>query len=194
MERRASIRAAARDVFLQHGLHGARSKAIAARAGITEAFMFRHFKSKEEMYAEAIELPLERAFAQLAEQVRDLGKHASGIDFIEGLNRICLQFFIDHAALASVALFAEPSKGRKYYRTVVTPRLDQIRDVIRERAGWNDPRIDSDVLRRVITGAQWAIGFNYELRPGAPDVHQIASQLTNLFTGGIQWGRASAKT
>lgn len=48
--RRASIIAAARQVFARHGLEGARTQQIARAAGVSEALVFRHFPSKIHIY------------------------------------------------------------------------------------------------------------------------------------------------
>ena len=56
-QRKAQVALAARQVFVERGLAMARTKEIADRAGITEAFMFRLFNGKEELYQTAIEDP-----------------------------------------------------------------------------------------------------------------------------------------
>src|SRR5207344_2664777 len=57
-DRRRLILSGARDAFLASGYAGARTKDIAERAGITEAVIYRHFASKEELFEEAILSPL----------------------------------------------------------------------------------------------------------------------------------------
>ncbi|HET9769986.1 MAG TPA: helix-turn-helix domain-containing protein, partial [Acidimicrobiia bacterium] len=58
--RREMILAAARDVFVESGLNGARLRDIADRAGITEAYLYRYFTSKAELYHAAVFEPVER--------------------------------------------------------------------------------------------------------------------------------------
>lgn len=53
-ERRELILEAALDVFAQKGFSGARTKEIAKQAGISETLVFRHFETKEKLYAEAL--------------------------------------------------------------------------------------------------------------------------------------------
>jgi len=50
-ERREAIIRAALEVFSKVGFHGATTKALAKAAGVSEALIFRHFPSKEELYA-----------------------------------------------------------------------------------------------------------------------------------------------
>ncbi|MCB9521023.1 MAG: TetR/AcrR family transcriptional regulator [Myxococcales bacterium] len=54
-ERRAQLVAAANRVFAERGLRGATTRAIAAEAGVAEALIYRHFPSKEALFAAAVE-------------------------------------------------------------------------------------------------------------------------------------------
>lgn len=49
-DRRASILEAATKVFAEHGLNGAKTQKIAAEAEVSEALIFRHFQSKDQLY------------------------------------------------------------------------------------------------------------------------------------------------
>ena len=70
-ERRADIARAAREVFVERGPAGARTKEIAERAGITEAFVFRVWAGKEEPYREAIEEPAHQLMARMERDILD---------------------------------------------------------------------------------------------------------------------------
>src|SRR5436190_12250514 len=50
-ERRAAILAAVRSVFAERGFHGTTTKQLAEAAGVSEALLFKHFPSKDAMYA-----------------------------------------------------------------------------------------------------------------------------------------------
>ena len=54
-ETRAAILAAAERVFATAGLAGARTKAIAAEAGVNKALLYYYFRSKEQLYQTAVE-------------------------------------------------------------------------------------------------------------------------------------------
>ena len=53
-ERRAQLIEVAISVFGQRGFRGATTKAIADAAGISEATIFRHFPSKDDLYVAAL--------------------------------------------------------------------------------------------------------------------------------------------
>lgn len=72
-DRRSQILAAALDVFAERGFHGARTRDLAEKAGVSEALLFRHFPTKEDLirailesvgFAERIEL-MEEGFSKL---------------------------------------------------------------------------------------------------------------------------------
>jgi AcrR family transcriptional regulator len=75
--RKASIIRSAAEIFAEKGFSGTKTREIAARAGVSEALIFKHFPSKEDLYAailaEKSPLPglLERIKA-LAEQRNDV--------------------------------------------------------------------------------------------------------------------------
>jgi AcrR family transcriptional regulator len=49
-ERRESLLAAAREVFVESGYHAAAMDEIASRAGVTKPVLYQHFGSKQELY------------------------------------------------------------------------------------------------------------------------------------------------
>ena len=53
-QRRERILEASLDVFAAKGFSGARTKQIAKAAGVSETLIFQHFRSKEELYVEAL--------------------------------------------------------------------------------------------------------------------------------------------
>src|SRR5262245_49183424 len=55
-DRRTQILAAAMDVFSERGFHGARTRDLAEAAGVSEALIFRHFPTKEDVIRAILEL------------------------------------------------------------------------------------------------------------------------------------------
>ena len=76
-DRREQILDVATGLFARQGFKGTTTKEIAAKAGVTEALIFRHFPSKEDLYWAVIEAkiqdnsPRERMQARLAAQGTD---------------------------------------------------------------------------------------------------------------------------
>ncbi len=63
-DRRSAILDAIRAVFAEKGFHGTTTRALAEAAGVSEALLFKHFPSKDAMYA-AMQ---EECWSQVAEQ------------------------------------------------------------------------------------------------------------------------------
>jgi AcrR family transcriptional regulator len=186
-ERRKKIIAAAAEVFIEQGYSGARTKEIAERAGVTEAFLYRHLASKEEMYEAAILEPLRDGLAALAYDIQMYyDTLPDPIAFMDAVNERCLRFYTDMAAIQAVALYSELGKGRDLYRNSLKPILDRIGELLAERMGWAERGLEVDLVRRAILGAQWAIGLDFMLRHRKVDLNETARRLTVLFTGGVR--------
>ncbi len=54
-ERRIQLLRVAKELFSKYGFENTTTKAIAAAAGVTEAMVFRHFGSKQELYANILD-------------------------------------------------------------------------------------------------------------------------------------------
>jgi TetR/AcrR family transcriptional regulator len=186
-ERRSLILDAARAVFIEDGLSGARTKDIAERAGITESFLYRHFDSKLDMYEAAVLSPVRNALAELAADVEHIQvSNDDPIEFVSLLNRRCLRYYVEFAPLQAIAMFSELSNGREFYESAVRPQLDRMGTVIADHSGWALRGLDPVVVRRAVFGAQWVIGLDYLLSGKHTDVDTLADQLTTLFTSGIK--------
>jgi AcrR family transcriptional regulator len=157
-ERVAVILAAARAVFLTHGLRGARTREIADRAGITEAFLLRIFVSKKHLYDAAVLEPLAAALADLAQRTRELTVPPR--EMLAAYLRLALPFFTANGPLFVGALFAELGEAREYFRTALVPHLREIELAIAPGV----PRgIDPCTVRRALSGACWGVSFGASL-------------------------------
>src|SRR5688500_10191453 len=54
-DRRKKLQTAALELFSQQGFRGTTTRAIARAAGVSEALLFRHFPSKEDLYWSVLE-------------------------------------------------------------------------------------------------------------------------------------------
>jgi TetR/AcrR family transcriptional regulator len=186
-ERRQKIIEAAREVFMEQGYSGARTKEIADRAGVTEAFLYRHFASKDDMYAAAVLDPIREGLQSLLADVQTIYKDQTDpIKFVQALNERCLTFYMEYAALQTVALYSELANGREFYAKSLRPTLDRIGKLIADRVGWGDRGLDPVIVRRAVLGSHWAIGLDYMLRDTDVNVDTVGRRLTQMFTGGIK--------
>lgn len=80
-ERREDVLEAAREVFAEHGLSGASTDEIARKAGISQPYLFRLFRTKKELFIAAIE----RCFAETLETFEAAAKGLSGQEALRAM-------------------------------------------------------------------------------------------------------------
>lgn len=89
---RADLLRAAREVFGERGYDGARTREIAERARATEQTMYRHFRTKEELFEQAVFQPLCQLVGAYVEEFRQraqrgLSDEQLARDYVTGLFR-----------------------------------------------------------------------------------------------------------
>jgi AcrR family transcriptional regulator len=94
-ERRAQIVSIAAEEFAAGGLHGTSTEAIARRAGITQAYVFRLFGSKKNLFIQVVQA----AFDQLAEGMRAAAAAGTGLDALSAMGRTYDFLLADRTAL-----------------------------------------------------------------------------------------------
>jgi AcrR family transcriptional regulator len=84
-DRREQIIAAAMELFARKGFRGTTTRDLATHAGVNEAIIFRHFKTKEELYSAIIEYKAgEHRDAQI-EELERLAKTNDDQKFFEAV-------------------------------------------------------------------------------------------------------------
>jgi TetR/AcrR family transcriptional regulator len=188
-ERRVQIIAAARDAFLESGFSGTKTREIARRAGITEAFLYKHFTSKEEIYQVAVEAPLALLAKTLVQEVKLLAERqdTTRAQLLERANELLLGAMIEMSPLLSVALFADLTKGREEYQKVLRPLLaEAIQVIVTDISGWDPPRVDAAVIYQGFFGLHYGAAVDGILCERTIDVRDTARQITEMFRGGIR--------
>jgi TetR/AcrR family transcriptional regulator len=188
-ERRVQIITAARDAFLESGFSGTKTREIARRAGITEAFLYKHFSSKEEIYQVAVEAPLALLAKTLVQEVKLLAERqdTTRAQLLERANELLLGAMIEMSPLLSVALFADLTKGREEYQRVLRPLLaEAIEVIVKDISGWDPPRVDADVIYQGFFGLHYGAAIDGILCERKIDVQDTARQITEMFRGGIR--------
>lgn len=190
-QRRHQILAAAREVFLARGLQGARTKDIAAAAGITEALVYRHFASKDELFEAAVVAPLEAAVAKL---VLDSGEPPAEVDtagtvMVERTRvfvRDLVEVLEESAPLLGAMLFGDVTRAPTRLRDHVTPFLERTSAVVATNLDWWPHRdFDPQVLTRVIFGGVWFETLNARLTGAPLDKDRLADELSRLVVHGL---------
>jgi len=90
---------AAKSVFLEFGLYGARMHTIADRAGINKALLHYYFRTKEKLFDRVFESALDRYFSNM-DVMSD-----ERLDFIERVHRLADRFLDFLTEYPQMALF-----------------------------------------------------------------------------------------
>jgi AcrR family transcriptional regulator len=193
-KRRAQIVACAREVFVERGVNGTRSRDIAERAGITEAYMYRHFHSKEELFELAIGAPFDALIVRLREETRELAGRPD-VDRAQILRRaheLLLECMVEVAPLVAAALLSGSGPSNRFYADLLFPRLrDALLPTIPDITGLPVAAFDADLFVEAMIGIHLTIALEHLLDDTPIDVPAVARQITAMFATGV--GRPTAK-
>jgi AcrR family transcriptional regulator len=190
-QRRASITAAAREVFLRHGFAGARTRQISEMAGINEALLYRHFRSKEEIFEAAIIDPLERridellSFVPVAEGLADAPDARR--ESVTAVMDTLLGAVEEILPLLGPLLFAEPSRGEVVWRDHIAPATVRfVESVERVSRAWGRPDVDAHLVVTSAVGACVAATFEARIAPrSARDRAQLVTAMADNVLYGM---------
>lgn len=174
-ERREQIIAAAADVIARDGMHAASTAEIARRSGISHAYLFRLFPTKEELLIEvamANGRAMHSGMVAAGERAKALGEDpllAMGQEFQELLrNRTLLQVSLQSISAAS-SIPALGERLRESWEQVVT-------DIERISGGTPDEVrafLAQGMLLKIIAGlgaeeSDWAVRLHHGPLPCSP--------------------------
>lgn len=188
VERRETIVAAARQEFVEYGFSGARTRAIAEGAGITEAVLYRHFASKEAIFDAAVLSPLREQLAALLDDTRTVLARRRTRRTAAEFERVWLERLPDIIPLLGAALLSDQSVGRTSYREVVAPFLDGV-EAETVAAGLL-PVTEAWVFVRAAFGMNLLLVLDRLQRDAPVDVASVAGQLSDLYALGLSTGRS----
>lgn len=191
-DRKAQIVAAAREVFIEQGINGARSREIAERAGITEAYLYRHFHSKEEIFRVAVDAPLKELIEHLRQETHELAERddVTRAEVLLHCHELFLDFMVEMAPLIAAALFSDPNPRHEFYTDYLFPRLRGVLEVIiPEITGRSVQEFELDVFVEAMIGIHLTVALESLLDGKRVDVPHVAKQITEMFAPGV--GRRS---
>jgi AcrR family transcriptional regulator len=189
-ERRELIIAAAQETFVAEGYAGARTRVIAERAGITEAILYKHVASKDELFEVAVLQPVREQSVRMADVLRESIRtaEAAGVDDREALLRdahtIVLNGLQKFLPLLGVAILADRREATQEYRhQLYTAMADVLGDVGRDLGpvrGVGDDPLLLTLLAMSLGPVLDALFREVEL-----DVDAVAAQTAALIVHGL---------
>jgi AcrR family transcriptional regulator len=158
--RKSSILKAARRAFTETGdMNGTTIKLIAARSGISEGVIYRHFESKEQLFFEAVVEPLKQATDDLVEATHLVDKDEPltperQLEGMTGLYKQLMSTLEEVLPLLGLVLFGDPAVARRFYRENFAVAMDRLAEAWREvedRYGF--PFESPDIAARAVMGS-----------------------------------------
>jgi AcrR family transcriptional regulator len=135
------------DLFAEQGFEGACVEAVAARAGVGKATIYRRWPNKEEL--------LLAAFGSLKSPYPEPGGVCARDDLVAMLSVMCADRADPRKARRYALLLGEgqkyPRLMARYKETVVEPRREAMRAVIRRGIATGELRPDTDVEIAMLT-------------------------------------------
>ena len=184
--RRRSILQAAIEIFAQHGFAAARTRDIAARAGVAEGTIYLYFESKDELLLTAFRETVSEFSAsvgRLLEDPRPFGARLT--DFIARQ----LEGIQGDPALATVLLFESRQSPRFYggsVREVLRGYATAVEHLLQSGVERGELRRDLDLplARRMLIGALEEVELNWLLSDRSHPLTPVAARLADLFVAG----------
>ena len=133
-DRREQILDVASSLFAEQGFRGTTTRLIADRAAVTEALIFRHFPSKEELYWSVLERKINSAGAR--ERMEEVLQ--AGGDDLAVLSRLALQVLERRAkdnTLSRLLIFSALEKhelSQRFYRNYVADYFEVLANFVRK--------------------------------------------------------------
>lgn len=165
-ERREALIEAAVATFAEHGFHGTPTTAIAKAAGISQAYLFRLFPTKDELYVAAVARCYERLKATMragAERAK-----ADGAGPLDGMGLAYVELMQDRTTLrATLHAFAAAAGDDAEIREAVRRGYAELWELVRRLSGVGEDELRSffahGMLITVLAGmdapavdAEWA--------------------------------------
>jgi len=143
-ERREVLVEAAVAAFAEHGFHGTPTTEIAKAAGISQAYLFRLFPTKSELYVAAVG----RCYQRLGDAMRTAAEDdgAEGETALERMGNAYAGLMQDRTTLrATLQAFAAASGDNEEIRAAVRSGYGELVELIRRLGG-----LDGEELRAFV--------------------------------------------
>jgi AcrR family transcriptional regulator len=189
-DRRKQLLAAAREEFLARGYEGGRVQAVARACAVTEALVYQHFESKEELFEAAVMEPLHVLLAQRVDDIRAMpidpeagAQLATSREFI----RVLLLTFFESVESIGVVLFGNREHAVAFWAKHLKPWIDAVVEASEATISrW--PHSDFDIRSAVHTvfGMAFWAALDRTLGGSTTTVDEAADHFADIFFNGIK--------
>ena len=192
-DRRRQLIRSAVDLFSRHGFNGTRTKDIAAACGVSEAILFRHFATKEDLYRAILDDQQQESGAdEWMKEMQGLADLRDDAGFVRCLIAQILKSFRENTAFHRLMMFAAldgHALADLFHERMGLSVYEFLRGYfeLRQKEGaFRNCDAGVSVLTAVATAKQYASGkylFGIKVLPLSDDA--VAEQLTTLVLEGI---------
>lgn len=191
--RRQQIVATAAELFSQRGFRGTTTKEIADNAGVSEAIIFRHFATKDELYCAILDYKVRQTSERMRANLNEAASRKDDDAYFGALAYEMLEFHRKDQTFMRLLLFSA-LEGHElseiFFHSTAREMRDHIRRYIKQRiADGAFRRVDPAVASRAFVGmvlnqAQVRNVFqDDELRFSN---RQMADRFVDIFLSGIR--------
>ena len=194
-DRRGEILQAASELFAQRGFRGTTTRDLAAQAGVNEAIIFRHFKTKQDLYSAILDM---KACENRPLGCEDLERlQASGDDqsVFEATGRAALTNLLENDAQFFRLLLHSGLEGHElsemFYASYVRPGREALASYIQKRIDDGAFRpMDPTLAARAFMGmfVSYVLGQAvFRFQPTPPIDNETALRtFVSIFLSGIK--------
>ena len=196
--RREQILEIATQLFARQGYEGTTTRQISSECGVTEAMIFRHFPTKEELYWAVIERKI--GSAKPSQRMQE-ALHAGGSE-LEVFSRVAYEILerrSQDSTLSRLLLFSALEKhtlSQRFLATYAADYYESLADYIRHRMEEGQFRVTHPLLAaRAFVGMVIYHSWIQEIFGGKSqqdfDLHEVSRTLAAIWLGGMQNGNGS---
>ena len=191
-DRRKQILEIATELFARHGFDGVTTRQIADAAGVTEAIVFRHFATKDDLYWEV--LSAKCAPDEVKKQLEErLGSDAEPYEIFSDIARHVLNRNLRDPARSRLLLFSGLENHRlsqRFFKTYISEWYELLAGYIRRQIARGRFRdVDPVLAARSFIGMVFHHYLVQEIFGGARyqsyDVEEVAHTMAGLWLAGM---------
>jgi AcrR family transcriptional regulator len=190
-ERRDQIVASAHRVFARRGLAGARTRDIAEEAGVNEALVYQHFRSKSELFEAVLVSALRDAENRLDDDLREALPQdhldADGVknQMTRQVSRLIVAF-TGIEPLLGVVLYGDDEVASTHFREHLNSYLLDTRRALEDfLPHWSHSEFDPQLAVEALIGIIWTRVLIGRLSDREMDLDVEARAIAELMLDGL---------
>jgi len=194
-DRRAQILDVATRLFARQGFQGTTTRQISEHTGVTEALIFRHFSSKEDLYWAVIERKINAASP--AKRMRErLNAGGTDLEVLSGIAAEILERRAKDQTLSRLLLYSALENHRlshRFFRIYVAECYDVLAEYIRRRIAEGrfralDPLLAARGFLGMVVYHSWIQELYGGKRYQKFSVQQVSTTLAEVWLQGMLCG------